>query len=165
MQQGHARRVPLLPPDFFDLARSGAESCGFQLEDMSTPPLTEAQLSAFESSGFALLESPLTPAELDAAEDAFDRLIQVRQTHPRMLSQALAVDPPFVELVAHPWFEAVAKQLLRAEHVRLIELGPSQFRPGTGKSRSTEADAENWRSGAHLDIQVPAPFNLQRNRE
>ena len=120
-------------------------------------PLTGEQLRAFETSGYALLESPLTPDQLDSAEDAFDRLIQVRQTHSQaVLSQALATDPPFVELISHPWFESVAKQLLRSEQVRLIELGPSQFRPGTGESRSEEADAAHWRSGAHLDIQVSA---------
>ena len=120
-------------------------------------PLTGEQLRAFETSGYALLESPLTPDQLDSAEDAFDRLIQVRQTHSQaVLSQALATDPPFVELISHPWFESVAKQLLRSEQVRLIELGPSQFRPGTGESRSAEAEAENWRSGGHLDIQVSA---------
>ena len=120
-------------------------------------PLTGEQLRAFETSGYALLESPLTPDQLDSAEDAFDRLIQVRQTHSQaVLSQALATDPPFVELISHPWFESVAKQLLRSEQVRLIELGPSQFRPGTGESRSAEAEADNWRSGAHLDIQVSA---------
>ena len=120
-------------------------------------PLTGEQLRAFEASGYALLESPLTPDQLDSAEDAFDRLIQVRQTHSQaVLSQALATDPPFVELISHPWFESVAKQLLRSEQVRLIELGPSQFRPGTGESRSADAEADNWRSGAHLDIQVSA---------
>ncbi len=41
--------------------------------------LDHSQLEAFEHDGFLLLESPLSPEQLDRAEDAFDRLIQVRQ--------------------------------------------------------------------------------------
>ena len=41
--------------------------------------LADAQLEAFEAEGYLLLDSPLSSEQLDRAEDAFDRLIQVRQ--------------------------------------------------------------------------------------
>ena len=154
--------------------------------------LGHQQLEAFEHDGFLLLESPLTPEQLDRAEDAFDRLIVVRQVRSRAsttrpaerkrskvlafrnqdpaldLSAALAVDEPFVELISHPWFEEVAKQLLRSDRVRLVELGPSQFRPGAGAAarRSAAEDREWWRKGAHIDLQVTTTdFNATPRRD
>jgi hypothetical protein len=157
--------------------------------------LGHQQLEAFEGDGFLLLESPLTPEQLDRAEDAFDRLIVVRQVRSRAsatdhppssrayrsevhafrnqdpaldLSAALAVDEPFVELISHPWFEEVAKQLLRSDRVRLVELGPSQFRPGAGPAarRSAAEDREWWRKGAHIDLQVTtSDFNATPRRD
>lgn len=130
--------------------------------------LSQAQLAAYGADGFLLLESPLSSAQLDRAEDAFDRLIRVRQDPDLDLSAALANDPPFVELISHPWFETVAQQLLRAEQVRLVELGPSQFRPGAGPDarRSRDEEREQWRTGAHIDLQVTtSDFNATPRRD
>jgi hypothetical protein len=124
--------------------------------------LSDAQMASFEADGYVLLRAPLSAAELDAAEAAFDRLIKVRYPEldpgapPQELQAALAADVAFVKLISHPWFEAVAQQVLRAEQVRLIELGPTQHRPGTGEPQGAEAARRAWACGCHIDMQVSA---------
>ena len=73
--------------------------------------LTPAQLEAYERDGAVTIDGPLSTAELDAAEAAWDRL-QVTGDEPY-------TEPAYLSTIAHPWFEAAAQQLLRASQVHL----------------------------------------------
>eukprot|EP01052_Picozoa_sp_SAG31_P066265 SAG31_NODE_25066_length_468_cov_1.392954_1_plen_87_part_10 len=84
--------------------------------------LSKEQLACFEQDGYLLLPSTLTAAELDDAEATWDRLTDGGKTSGMRVQYSY--DPGFVRLVSHPFFEAVAKQLLRSAQVRLAELGP-----------------------------------------
>ena len=44
---------------------------------MARAALSAAELARYEQDGYLLLPGPLSAPELDEAEDAFDRLIQV----------------------------------------------------------------------------------------
>ena len=55
---------------------------------------------------------------LDKAEATW-----ARQTASSGPHRSGSIDRGYVELIAHPFFEDVAKQMLRAEHVRTIEHG------------------------------------------
>ena len=111
-------------------------------------PLSPELVAAFEEEGVILVQSPLSESELDDAEAAWHELIDVEGADK-------ASNPGFIRLIAHPFFERVAQQLLRAEDVRLAELGP-QHRPPTPEQPQGDAaaQAERWAAGAHLDIQI-----------
>eukprot|EP01043_Picozoa_sp_COSAG02_P005751 COSAG02_NODE_158_length_32954_cov_16.416771_6_plen_253_part_00 len=111
--------------------------------------LSRSEMVAFETNGFVFKQPPLSDQDLDEAEATFDRLVH---------GGAKEEDEGFVKLISHPWFEAVAQQVLRAERVRYIELGPTH-RPanGDGNDSGAEEDWQSaWQSGAHIDLQVTA---------
>jgi len=124
--------------------------------------LSPSEMANFETNGFVFKQPPLSDQDLDEAEATFDRLVQ---------GGAKEQDEGFIKLISHPWFEAVAQQVLRAEQVRYIELGPTH-RPanGDGTNDSGDANAEGWQSawqsGAHIDLQVTtADFDATPRRD
>ena len=100
-------------------------------------------------------DTPLTEAELDEAEAAWDRVKggETDKCH----------DHGYLDTLTHPFFEEVAKQVipsaapspapptpaplqvLRAPAVQLLETNPHERAPGTG--------ATKW-GGGHLDVQI-----------
>lgn len=109
--------------------------------------LSPSDMAAFEAEGFIFKRPPLSDQELDEAEATFDRLVG---------GASKELDEGYIKLISHPWFEAVAQQVLRAEHVRYIELG-AHHRPAASEGSDTGgADywKKAWRSGAHIDLQV-----------
>eukprot|EP01050_Picozoa_sp_SAG11_P040916 SAG11_NODE_18047_length_501_cov_1.246269_1_plen_127_part_01 len=124
--------------------------------------LSTAQMNSFEEQGYVCVDAlstpgGLSPAELTAAEATWDRLVDAGVVglsnsgpdRPESLAaQArLAADRGFIELMCHPFFENIAKQVLRADRVQVVELGPHN-RPVTGHSQPTEAEAAAlWRDG------------------
>jgi hypothetical protein len=121
------------------------------------PPLTAAAERGFDLHGFALIDVPFSPAELNAAEETWDRL----------MSDDEAVDPAldegYLAVLGHPFLEAVAKQLLRSERVWVNEDGVNSREPEPidGSRGLTAASAEEsgtaqwpWQRGAHIDWQV-----------
>ena len=82
-------------------------------------------------------DTPLTEAELDEAEAAWDR-VKAGETDK-------CHDHGYLDTLTHPFFEDVAKQVLRAPAVQLLETNPHERAPGTG--------ATKW-GGGHLDVQI-----------
>jgi hypothetical protein len=127
--------------------------------------LSPPQMAAFERDGFILTKAPLSEQELDEAEATFDRLLATPEPEgganwDEGRFQVVEDDRGFLKLMAHPWFESVAQQVLRAERVRYIEYGP-HHRPaaaneadGRGAAPKGDAAQQAWADGCHIDLQV-----------
>lgn len=105
---------------------------------------TDAQLKEYEEQGAVTIDSPFTEAELDRAEAAWDRL-QDKDARPYE-------DPDYLEVIQHPYFEEVAKKLLRAADVHLWwGLAPHGRHPAQPPYAPA---ADQWANGCHVDIQA-----------
>ena len=114
-------------------------------------PLDADTMARFERDGFAVVTLPLTAEELQAAADAWDRNVD-----------PIIDDAGYIGLISHPCVEAIAKQVLRAERVFILESGRAE-RPGVepGTPPPTEfaerhGHATEWANGLHSDVQVTA---------
>jgi hypothetical protein len=105
---------------------------------------TDDQLALYEEQGAVTIDSPFTTEQLDRAEAAWDRLKQ-SGTPPYE-------DPDYIAIVQHPYFEEVAKKVLRAEAVHVWwGLAPHERAP----TEPPYADYhEQWARGCHTDIQA-----------
>jgi hypothetical protein len=123
-----------------------------------------------------LVPGGLTPEQLDQAEATWDRLVGAGVVglsnsgpeRPESLQrqEQLASDRGFVELMCHPFFEGVAKQVLKTDAVRVIELGPHERSPSGQPTPGPEKAKELWSNGAHIDFQVTsADFNATPRRD
>jgi hypothetical protein len=105
---------------------------------------TDAQLAQYEEQGAVTIDSPFTTEELDKAERAWDRWERNRGD--------LWEDQDYLDVIQHPYFEEVAKKLLRADTVHLWwGLNPHERAPAPppyGTSR------EQWSEGLHVDVQA-----------
>ena len=118
-------------------------------------PLAAAEERSFDQRGFVLIDAQFSVAELDAAEDTWDRLMGGSVLDPTL-------DEGYLAVIGHPFLEAVAKQLLRSERVWVNEDGVNSREPEpVGSSSLTAASAEGagtaqwpWRRGLHIDWQV-----------
>jgi hypothetical protein len=128
----------------------------------SPPPLTPEEMESFERNGFVVVTLPLSADELAAAAAAWRR-----NTQPGF------DDPGFVQLIAHPGVEAIAKQVLRSERVYVLEGGRSE-RPAVvpedaGKVLefpTKHGHATEWSNGLHSDVQVTSgDFDATPRRE
>lgn len=123
-----------------------------------TPPLSEAQVVAFEQDGCVTVESELSTLQLDFFESEHEN------------NTLGAPHPAFFEFIAHPLFEAIASQLLRSPNVRVLESGPT-LRPPAGEPEPTQFSmkhglASQWANGMHSDGQVStSDFNATPRRE
>ena len=105
---------------------------------------TDAQLEQYEKQGAVTIDSPFTTEQLDRAEAAWDRLKQ-NGGEPYE-------EPGYVDVIQHPYFEEVAKKLLRANAVHLWwGLAPHE-RPPTNLPYTNSRD--QWARGCHVDIQA-----------
>jgi ectoine hydroxylase-related dioxygenase (phytanoyl-CoA dioxygenase family) len=105
---------------------------------------TDAQLEQYEKQGAVTIDSPFTTEQLDRAEAAWDRLKQ-NGGEPYE-------EPGYVDVIQHPYFEEVAKKLLRANAVHLWwGLAPHE-RPPTNPPYTNSRD--QWARGCHVDIQA-----------
>ena len=105
---------------------------------------TDAQLAQYEKHGAVTIDSPFTIEQLDRAEAAWDRLKQNGSEPYR--------DPDYIEVIQHPYFEEVAKKLLRANTVHLWwGLAPHERPPA---KRPYASRRDQWANGCHIDIQA-----------
>ena len=85
--------------------------------------ITDAQIAAYERDGAVIIDGPFVndlPA-LAALEAGFERLNAAAQRTGGALRSIPAWDEQaYVDCVSHPFFEAVAKRVLRAEEVGLF---------------------------------------------
>ena len=77
-----------------------------------------------------------------------------------------ADDPGYVALISHPFFESVARQLLRSSSVHLAEMSVNS-RPPTGSPRpDASAQRDAWAKGCHIDLQITtADWNATPRRD
>jgi ectoine hydroxylase-related dioxygenase (phytanoyl-CoA dioxygenase family) len=87
--------------------------------------MTPEQLTDFIEQGYVTIDTPLQPAELTAAGDALERLAPLTlpdaPDQPRYRASTNCHDPALLDIVQHPFFEEVAKQVLNAETVQLFQ--------------------------------------------
>lgn len=113
--------------------------------------ITDEQLAAYERDGAVIIDGPFVndPAALAVLEAGFDRLHEAAQS-----SKAIPAydEPAYVSCVSNPFFEAVAKRVLRAEEVGLFWGAGSQH-----ARLPSEPPYSPWREqwgGGHVDIQA-----------
>jgi hypothetical protein len=105
---------------------------------------TDAQLAQYEEQGAVTIDTPFSTEQLDRAEAAWDRL---KQNGGKPYE-----DPDYIDIVQHPYFEEVAKKLLRANAVHLWwGLAPHERAPA--KPPYTKG-RDQWAQGCHVDIQA-----------
>lgn len=77
-----------------------------------------------------------------------------------------ADDPGYVALISHPFFERVARQLLRSSAVHLAEMSVNS-RPPSGRPQADAAGQRDaWASGCHIDLQITTTdFNATPRRD
>ena len=105
---------------------------------------TDTQLAQYEAQGAVTIDTPFTTEQLDRAEAAWDRL--------KENGREPYEDPDYVEIIQHPYFEAVAQKLLRAEAVHLWwGLAPHERAPAKPPYTNSR---DQWAQGCHIDIQA-----------
>ncbi|MDA0745353.1 MAG: phytanoyl-CoA dioxygenase family protein [bacterium] len=112
--------------------------------------LSAQEVKQFEDAGAVTVDSPLTEQQLAAASAAYDRLLPLAppgesgQVRYRLGSTCEFYDPELLELIQHPFFEEVAKQVLRAKTVYFYLAAMAMTHP--------QPDAV-WSYDQHTDIQ------------
>ncbi len=67
------------------------------------------------------VDTPLTAEQIAAAAAAMDRLLPVQAGNPRPSLTCCYDDPALVAIIEHPFFEAVARQVLEAQRVYFFQ--------------------------------------------
>jgi len=107
-------------------------------------PFTDADLEQYERDGAVTIDGPLNEEELDKVEAAWDRI--------KESGDPPYEDPDYVDVIQHPYFEEVAKKVLRAESVHLWWGLSLHERPPW--EREFDSPRDQWGSGTHVDIQA-----------
>ena len=81
---------------------------------MPAPALSPEDLASYNRNGFVLIDTPLTEAELERAETGWDQVSAAQAVEYEGTAKAGYGSRAFVETVAHPFFEQVAKDVLRS---------------------------------------------------
>ena len=111
--------------------------------------ISAAQLQAFDERGAVTLDTPLTASEIAAANAAIDQMLPMQEPdtgqQPRYRYGATCnfYAPALVDLIQHPFFERVAKKVLRADSIRFFQTAALKTYPHPGKFSFSE----------HTDIQ------------
>ena len=85
------------------------------------------QLSVFEERGAVTIDTPLTTKEIAAAAAAIDALLPFKAAEPdqaprfRYGATCNYYEPALLDLIQHPFFEAVTKRVLRADAIRFFQ--------------------------------------------
>ena len=106
--------------------------------------ITDQELAQYETQGAVTIDGPFSEAELDRAEAAWDSL--------KASGDPPYTHPDYVDVIQHPYFEEIAKKVLRAQAVHLWwGLAPHE----RGPAEPPYADyGEQWARGCHVDIQA-----------
>ena len=85
--------------------------------------ITEQEIQQFSELGAVTIDAPLTQQQLTAASGVFDRLLPGPGEKPRyrVSTTCTFYDPELLDIIQHPFFEEVAKQVLRADEVRFFQ--------------------------------------------
>ena len=111
---------------------------------MKSDGITDAQIEQYDRDGFVTIDTPFTSRELDRAEAAWDRWARDGATPYE--------DAGYVDVIQHPFFEAVACDVLRSKSVHLWwSLSPIGRMPAPPPHPDPD---EQWTGGSHVDIQA-----------
>ncbi|MCE2449992.1 MAG: phytanoyl-CoA dioxygenase family protein [Candidatus Latescibacteria bacterium] len=89
--------------------------------------ISAEQLRTFEEQGAVTIDTPLTAKEIAAAAAAIDALLPFQAAEPdqaprfRYGATCNYYEPALLDLIQHPFFEAVAKRVLRADASRFFQ--------------------------------------------
>jgi hypothetical protein len=89
--------------------------------------ITEQQLQQFVEVGAVTIDTPLTGQQIGAAATAMDRLLPFRapqEDRPPRYRVGMTCsfdDAALLEIIQHPFFEEVARRVLRADEVRFFQ--------------------------------------------
>ena len=85
--------------------------------------ITEQEIQQFSDLGAVTIDTPLTQQQLTAASVVFDRLLPGPGEKPRyrVSTTCTFYDPELLDIIQHPFFEEVAKRVLRADEVRFFQ--------------------------------------------
>ena len=126
--------------------------------------ISAAQLQAFDERGAVTLDTPLTASEIAAANAAIDQMLPMQEPdtgqQPRYRYGATCnfYAPTLVDLIQHPFFEAVACDVLRSKSVHLWwGLSPIGRMPAPPPHPDPD---EQWTGGSHVDIQATLQLSL-----
>ncbi len=106
--------------------------------------MTDAQVQQFDEQGAVTIDTPLTPDEIAATCDAFDRLLPFQNGNPRPSLTCSYYDQAIVDIIQHPFFEEIAKQVLQAQNVHFFQTAILTAYPEPNKTFSF------WQ---HVDMQ------------
>lgn len=112
--------------------------------------MTDNEVRQFWEAGAVTLDTPLTEAQIEAASAALDRLLPFQPPaegqRPRYrLSQTCSYyDPEILDILQHPFFEEIAKQILATEEARFYQTAITAAYP--------QPDTP-WSYEQHVDIQ------------
>ena len=83
--------------------------------------MTDKDVAQFDEAGYVTVDTPLTLEQIAATSAAMDRLLPFDGKNPRPSQTCNYDDPALVAIIQHPFFEAVAKQVLRTPSVRFFQ--------------------------------------------
>lgn len=89
--------------------------------------MNDDELRIFEEQGAVTIDTPLTTREIAAAAAAIDTLLPFKDAEPgqtprfRIGATCNYYQPALIDLIQHPFFEAVAKKVLRANAIRFFQ--------------------------------------------
>ena len=112
--------------------------------------LTDQQVRQFDQAGAVTVDSPLTSQQMSAAANAYDRLLPFQEPEPgeqaryRLENACRFFDQELLNLIQHPFFEDVAKQVLNAQSAYFYLAAMAHTHP--------QPDAE-WTFDQHTDVQ------------
>jgi hypothetical protein len=96
-------------------------------KDPEEAMIADQEVRQFLEQGAVTIDTPLTEAQIGAASAAVDRLLPFRppgegeRPHYRLQRTGDYFDPELLEILQHPFFEAVARRALGAEEVRFFQ--------------------------------------------
>lgn len=83
--------------------------------------LTDEQVHQFNEAGAVTIDTPLTAQQIADAGAAMDRLLPYRDGHYRVSRTCDYDDPAIIDIIQHPFFEEVARQVLEADAVHFFQ--------------------------------------------
>ena len=89
--------------------------------------ITEQEIQQFSEMGAVTIDTPLTQQQLSAASAVFDRLLPFSEPEAgeepryRVSTTCTFYDPELLDIIQHPFFEEVAKRVLRADEISFFQ--------------------------------------------
>ncbi len=83
--------------------------------------ITDSEIQEFNEAGAVTIETPLTAQEIASACAAFDRLLPFQAGNPRPSLTCSYEDPAILDIIQHPFFEAVSRRVLQADEIRFYQ--------------------------------------------